>query len=210
MCIRCNADIVNVTRVVYLKGFDMVWYHMDGIANTILLDKAKGKLQVIYSSGKGNNLELYKADVTTRYFNQTPRGLFYFNPSINPQEETTLVNTVLYKNCRYTLCTQKKARVAHKLQLIIGCPYTRISIKYIHNNSITHCTFTITYIKATADIFVTDVVSIKGKMARYKTNPVEVHYTNVPRYIIGWYKEIILTADIMFIKKLSFFMTIIR
>ena len=72
MRIRYNSSIMTVTQVVYLKLFDMVWNHMNDIANIIFLAKAKDKFQVTCSSDKGNRFELHKPDDTTRYFNQTP------------------------------------------------------------------------------------------------------------------------------------------
>ena len=69
----------------------------------------------------------------------------------------------------------KKAKVDRKIQQIIGWPSIRRFIKYIQNNNIPNLTFTLTDIKATYDIFVPDVGSIKGKTDVLKTKTVEVH-----------------------------------
>ena len=94
MHIQCNSGILIITQVGYFKGFVMVWYHPYGIANIIYIVNAKEKLRITCNSGNLNRSEIYKPDGTTSYFNQTPRGLYYLDTAIIPQEETYLFNMV--------------------------------------------------------------------------------------------------------------------
>lgn len=40
---HCNAGTTSVTKKGDLKGYGTIWYHLDGIANIISLNKVKKK-----------------------------------------------------------------------------------------------------------------------------------------------------------------------
>ena len=51
---------------------------------------------------------------------------------------------------------------------------------------------------------------MKGKTTRHKTNPVARDYVKVPTEFLKLHKEIFLTADIFFVNKIPFFLTLSR
>ena len=75
-----------ITQVGELKGFGIIWYHLYGIENIILLSKAKENLWMIYNSGNINRFDLHKSYGATRYFNQTPKDMYYFDTTENTKK----------------------------------------------------------------------------------------------------------------------------
>ena len=55
-----------------------------------------------------------------------------------------------------------------------------------------------------------DIIYIKGKTTRKKTIPVTEDLIQVPKEVIKIHRDIIMTADILFVKKIPFFLTLGR
>ena len=55
-----------------------------------------------------------------------------------------------------------------------------------------------------------DIIYIKGKTTRKKKTPVTEDLIQVPKEVIKIHRDIIMTADILFVKKVPFFLTLGR
>lgn len=71
MQIRCNAGITHTNFIDDLPGYSEVWYHKNGIANTLSLANVKNKHKVTYDSSNGNQFMVHKSDGSTRIFKQS-------------------------------------------------------------------------------------------------------------------------------------------
>ena len=207
MHIHCNAGITRTNLVGDLCGYGTVWYHPDGIANILSLAEVRKRFHVTYDSSQQNEFVVHKPDGTTKRFVQSHRGLFYLDTST---EGTTLVTTVDDNKSKYTNTDYSRAELARRIQRMIGRPSTRDFLHFVDNNLIPNCPITRDDILAAEHIFGPDLGSLKGKTVRRKPRPVKVHMTNIPATIMARYRRVTLAADVMYVNKLPFFISIAR
>jgi hypothetical protein len=94
---------------------------------------------------------------------------------------------------------------------MIGRPSTKTYINIVlENNLLPNCPVTRDDIVAAEKIFGPDVGSLKGKTVRRTGEHVEHAAVTVPSEIMELYRRVTIGADIMFVNKLPFFVTISR
>jgi hypothetical protein len=203
--IHCNAGVTSTNLVGDLLGYGTVWYHPNGTANILLLNKVKSKYRVTYDSTSGNAFIVHKGDGATRTFQQSLPGLFYMDTAARGM---LLVNTVAENKAKYTNCDYAKAELARQIQKCIGRPSTRAFIKIVEQKLLPNCPVTRDDILAAEHIFGPDVGSSKGKTVHQAPERVNAGMINLPQVIMGPYRDVAIGGDIMFINKIPFFMTI--
>lgn len=208
MNIHCNAGVKVVNQIGELAGYGTVWYNPDGIANILSMSRVieKGH-KVQYDSENGNQFVVTKSDGTKRVFRASDTGLYYFDAA---PEAHAFITTVAQNKDKYTNRDYNRALLARKIQQRIGRPGTRYYINLVDNNLIPNIPITRKDIIAAEDIFGPDVGSLKGKTVRRSPISVESYDVNIPPSIMETYRNVTLAADIMFINKICFFMTISR
>jgi len=212
MRIHCNAGVASTNMVGELAGYGTVWLHPDGIANILSLSRVKEHgYRVTYDSDGGNKFIVDKPDGSTRVFKQSGRGLYYLDTN-EPIENvsTTLVNTVAENKANYTNRAYGRAVLARNIQKMVGRPTSKEFMQIVEKNLIPNCPVTREDIMNAEKIFGPDVGSLKGKTVRRRTDHVEMAATPVPSTIMSQYRDVIIGADIMFVNKLPFFVTISR
>jgi acetolactate synthase regulatory subunit len=172
--------------------------------------------RVVYNSGAANQFIVHMSDgLPPRVFQQSLRGLFYID-MLNrdgPQDGTqavALVNTVASNKSRYTNRPYSRAVLARHLQRIIGRPSTRTFLRIVDDNLLPNCPITRKDILAAEHIFGPDMGSLKGKTVRKAAAPVDLRNVDIPASLITQYREVVLAADVMFVNKIPFFVTISR
>ena len=123
---------------------------------------------------------------------------------------TTLINTVADNKSKYTNADYLKDLVARTTQKIIGRPSLQTYLQLIDEKLLMNCPVTRTDILATEDILGPEVGSLKGKTVRIGAKSVQVDLEQVPVTIMERYRRVTLGADIMFVNKIPFFVTISR
>ena len=123
---------------------------------------------------------------------------------------TTLINTVADNKSKYTNDDYLKDLVARTTQKIIGRPSLQTYLLLIDEKRLMSCLVTRTDILATEDILGPEVGSLKGKTVRIGAKSVQVDLEQVPVTIMERYRRVTLGADIMFVNKIPFFVTISR
>ena len=93
---------------------------------------------------------------------------------------------------------------------MIGRPSTRDFLHFVDNNLIPNCPITRQDILVAEHIFGPDLGSLKGKTVRRKPRPVKVHTSNIPATIMSRYRHVTLAADVMYVNKIPFFVSIAR
>ena len=212
MEIHCNAGIASTNLVGDLAGYGTVWYHPNGIANILSLSRVKEHgYRVTYDSEGGNKFTVDKLDGTSRVFNESERGLFFLDAS-DPVSTagTVMINTVANNKVGYTNRAYARAVMARNIQKMIGRPTTKEFAKIVDMNLLPNCPVTREDILIAEKIFGPDVGSLKGKTVRHSTDHVEVADVPVPSKLMSQYRNVTIGADIMFVNKLPFFVTISR
>jgi hypothetical protein len=215
MSIHCNAVVATTNLIGDLPGYGTVWYHPKGIANILSLSRVKEHgYRVTYDSDGGNSFSVHKPDGTVRTFKQSDRGLYYMDTDEVHSENSigTVLNitTVADKRSNYTNRAYLRAVNARNIQKMIERPSTREFIKIVENKLLANCPINRQDILAAEDIFGPDIGSLKGKTVRKGTTHVEMPFTSIPAALMSRYRDVIIGADIMFVNKLPFMVTISR
>jgi hypothetical protein len=192
-----------------LKGYGVVWYHPSGIANILSLSRMREHGHCIANNSLDNQFVVTKSDGASRIFKQSVRGLFYVDTS-DTGGDFTMVNTVDDNKSSFTNCDYSHAVLACKIQKMIGQPSTAAYLKIVKQNLLPNCPITARDILAAERIFGPDVGSLKGKTVRRAADHVEISTVDIPSCLIRQYRNIVLTADIMFVNKIPFLVTISR
>ena len=218
MTIHCNAGAATTDLVGELSGYGTVWYHPDGIANILSLARVKEQgYRVTYDSDGGNRFMIHKSDGSVRTFEESTRGLYYLDvagqdPSYeqDPNQGMTLVNTVAANRANYTNRAYDRAVLARKIQKTIGRPSTAEYIQIVEKNLLPNCPITREDIVAAEKIFGPDVGILKGKTVRRGTEHVEIAEVTIPSEVMSEHRDVVIGADIMYINKIPFFVTMSR
>ena len=208
--IHCNAGVASTSMVGDLPGYGTVWYHPKGIANILSLSRVKARgYRVTYDSWEGNEFVVHKTDGTARVFKESKRGLYYMDTN-ESSAAVTLIETVANNRSSYTNRDYSRAVLARQIQKIIGRPSTRTFLKIIENNLLPNCPVTRKDVVAAENIFGPDLGSLKGKTVRRSAERVEAYTVDIPASLMSQYRQVTLAADIMFVNKIAFFVTISR
>jgi hypothetical protein len=121
-----------------------------------------------------------------------------------------MINTVAENKANYTNRAYARAVLARNIQKRIGRPTSKEFAKILKLNLIPDCPVTRDDIMIAEKIFGPDIGSLKGKTVHQNTEHVEVAHTPVPSPIMSQYHDVIIGADIMFVNKIPFFVTILR
>jgi hypothetical protein len=220
MDIHCNAGVATTNLVGELAGYGTVWYHPSGIANILSLSRMKEHgHRVTYDSHGGNRFIVHKNDGTARVFKESDRGLYYMDTTEKEDDSpgmtessgsTVMVNTVADNRTSYTNRAYSRATLARSIQKMIGRPSTKTYINIVENNLLPNCPVTRDDIIAAEKIFGPDVGSLKGKTVRRTGEHVKHAAVAVPSELMALYRKVTIGADIMFVNKLPFFVTISR
>ena len=220
MTIHCNAGVTTTDLIGELSGYGTVWYHPDGIANILSLARVKEQgYHVTYDSEDGNRFTIHKSNGSVRIFKESTRGLYYLDvaepfditqESVQNERETTLINTVAANRSNYTNRAYDRAVLARKIQKMIGRPSTAEYIQIVENHLLPNCPVTRADIVAAEKIFGPDVGILKGKTVRKGTEHVEIAEVTIPSEIMSEYRDVVVGADVMYINKIPFFVTMSR
>jgi hypothetical protein len=121
-----------------------------------------------------------------------------------------LVNTVGENKSKYTNADYLRASLARKLQMTIGRPSTSDFINIVEKNLLPNCPISRRDIMIAEDIFGPDVGSLKGKTMRSMPNKVRPGLVDIPANLLSQYCDVTICADIMFVNKIPFLVTISR
>jgi hypothetical protein len=226
MTISCNAGKVVTNQVGELSGYGTVWYQPTGIANILSLARVREKgFKVLYNDQE-NQFQITKLDGTTHIFQQSPRGLYFLdtqdlhhgNTLLNVSEETTatnlegvaLINIVDDNKAKFSQRDYLNAVEARKIMHMIGRPSLQQFLHILDRNQLPNCPVTRRDALNAEAIFGTDVGSLKGKTVHRSSVPVQPILNDLPAETMAAYKDVVLCADIMYVNKIPFFVTISR
>ena len=129
--IHCNAGTAKTVLIGDLPGYGTVWYHEKGIANILLLSKAKEKYKVTFDSSDDNSFIVHKPDGEIRVFKESEKGLYYMDAADKVESDENaqksengniLINTVADNKSKYSHDDYLRAQLARSIQQTIGRP----------------------------------------------------------------------------------------
>jgi len=161
LTLYCNAGKAIITKKGDLKGYGMVWFYPDGIANTLSLGNVKKKHRMTYNSSCDKGFLVFKADGTARAFRPSKKVLFFSD--VKNEVAHAFINTLEYNKTKYTIEEYSDAVHACSLQKIIGRPSTQDYIRYVQRNMIPNCPVNKADILHAEDIFGANIGSLQGK-----------------------------------------------
>ena len=123
---------------------------------------------------------------------------------------SNLVSGLILKIRSGLLVDYSRALLARNIQRTIGRPTTKSFLRYVDKNLLPNCPVTREDILAAEHIFGPDIGSLKGKTTRRKPDPVRVNITSLPDTVMSRYRDVELTADVMKINKIPFFVSVSR
>ena len=132
------------------------------------------------------------------------------NDTTDVTDGTLLINTVATNHANYMNRAYDRAVLARIIQKMIGRPSTAEYIQIVEKNLLTNCPVTREDIAAAEKNFGTEVGILKGKTVRRGAEHVEVAEVTIPSEIMSEYRDVIIGADVMYINKLPFFVTMSR
>jgi hypothetical protein len=78
----------------------------------------------------------------------------------------------------------------------------------IRSNQIKDCPVTVEHVDTALKIWGKNVMVLKGKTTRTKPDPVARDFVKVPMELLKLHKEVYITADLFFVNKIPFFLTL--
>jgi len=210
-------------------GVGDVWFDKSGIANILSLAKMKKLFHIQYDNWKEDAFLVHKPDGAINKFVESHKGLHYLDleerfkkkmQSKPPTDKETegcneeavaLITTVADNKSKFSVTDYDRAEKARRLQRILFRPSTREYGTIINDKKLPNCTVQVQDIKNAEYIWGPDLGSLKGKTTWTQGGHVTAAApASIPPMIHEQYRDITLCADIMFVNKIPFFVTISR
>jgi hypothetical protein len=131
--------------------------------------------------------------------------LHYFDPR---DSEFIFVNTVSKNKAGFMKRQIKEAEVAQSLYSKLNYSSWKDFKWIIRSNQIKDCPATVNYFDTALKIWGKNVTALKGKTTWTKPDPVSRDFVKVPVELLKLHKEVYITANIFFVNKIPFFLTL--
>ena len=194
-----------------LPGFGPVYFNPNRIANILSLAvvEARGR-RMTYDSWLGGRFKVHNPDSGKIIdFCQLPSGLYAHDTEAEKMPDAhTFVETVEENKKVFTARQFIKAKAARELYGMVGVPSAADFITAVRNKMIPNTKVTVDDIKTAEAIFGKDLGAIKGKTTRSRPAPVVTDQMMLPPDLMENHKTITLAADIFFVNKIPFFITV--
>ena len=143
-----------------------------------------------------------KVSNKTFHFTQKSGGKLY---TYTPKTEATHIITIKEIRKQFMPRQNKNTNRAKKVLALLNYPSIQDFKTIIKTNALKNNPVLLEDIDIMEKIYRKDILSIKGKTTRKKTESPEVMYIPVPENILNVHKNVILCAEIMYVNGLTFF-----
>ena len=195
-----------ITKQGTLPGHGIVWYHPQISVNILSMAKLKQQYRITYDSGNENAFIVREHDsMQLKYiFQESYDGLYYHDTSSTQQIYITTVTEYIQK---YSQSDVKRADGVRTLQKVIGYPTAKQLSYLLNHHLIPNTPYTSQDVRRAEQIYGTDLGNLKGKTTRRNPPTVGQVTQQCPNTIIEQYGNITLSADIMHVNGIPFFVT---
>ena len=189
-----------------LPGHGTVWYHPQVSINILSMAKLKQQYHITYDSGKDNAFIVREHDnMQTKYiFHESDDGLYYHEVNSTQQ---IYITTVTENKQKYSQNDVKRADGVRALQKVIGHPTTKQLSYLLDHHLIPNSPFTSHDVRRAEQIYSPELGNLKGKTTRRNPPTVDQIMQQCPDTIIEQYGNIMLSADVMHVNGIPFFVT---
>ena len=217
MRIHCNAGSRLTNYAGDLPGYGTVWYDPKAITNISSLHRVRDRYHISYDSA-------YQQFIVTKpcgkefIFKESEGGLHYLDTTCPEQgqghehgeQHVFTVNTVKDNRRNFTNNDYLRVVRARELQVTVGRPSDKDSIRILKESSLPNCPVTPRDVVFANKLFGPDVGALKGKTTRrgpsIVDSPVSVDITHILKY----YVEVTLCVDLMYVNKEPLLVTLSR
>ena len=207
--VHCNARTITLTRKGTLGDFpEPVWYNPKGIANFLSLHSVRAHYRITMDTAEDDHIHVHHHNGSTTTFRPSSNGIYHYHMTSN-NHILSLVNTVEARKEGFSPSDVRRAAKARRLQKIMMSPSTRqLGDSIIHH--LQNCEVTKTDIANAEHIYGPNLSALKGKTVRRPVPIGRQHTEPVPKHILDAHGSYDLTADIMFVNKIPFLVTLSR
>ena len=218
--LNCNAGYKLTNQKGFCLGFEF-WVSPGGIANLLLapeLEQSGHKIK--YQTG--GNLEVWTTDGRIITFEKSTgvcRGMHYIDMSqphkhirkVTSEDSFAFVQTVRGNFEGFTAEQVKLAQCARDGAAMMAHP-SADNMKHLvsSTNAVENLPFGLKDLANSDLLFGRDRGAIRGKTVRRKPEKVRPMLVNIPQQLYEKLKDVELTADVMFVNGLPFFVTLSR
>jgi len=212
MRLRSNGGTMVVTRKATISGYHkQVWFSKRAITNIMALSNMIQQYRVTYDSDE--QMFVVHRETTGKpdmHFRMHPSGLHYYDPRDEAVDELAFLDTVSENKEGFTKRQIARAETARALYATLCHPSLKDFKWVIRSNQIKDCPVTVQDVDVATKIWGKNIAALKGKTTRSKPAPVAKDFVKVPTELYKLHKEVFLTADIFFVNKIPFFLTLSR
>ena len=213
---NCNAGTKLTNRMGYWGGIKF-WISPDGIANLLSIPKLQEAGFKIQFTDKWRMLTPNNKLIT---FAQDDAGVCKGMPYINldriddfceeVEDAPTFIESVRKNYEGFTAEQVKRAREARDALAMMAHPRGDRLAHMVSSNVIENCKVRSSDLANATVIYGPDRGAIRGKTVRRKPEKVRPEYSRIPLQLFERLKDVTLSADIMFVNGLPFFVTLSR
>jgi len=219
--LKSNGGNLKTRKKAKMRGYDPhVWFSKSAITNIMALANVIKQYRVTYDSNELMFVVHREAHVKPNmHFRMHESGLHYYDPrkTANSQisckyagEQVAFVETVAENKSGLTQRQIKGAERAKLLYNTLAYPSWKDFQWVVRSNMIKDCPVTLEDTNVAFKIWGKDIAALKGKTTRKKPNPVAKDFVKVPKELMKLHKNVFLTADIFFVNKIPFFLSLSR
>jgi hypothetical protein len=200
-----------VSQKAMIPGYKKeVWFSTRALTNIIALSNLIQQYRVTYDSVNLMFVVHRGPEKPNMEFRMHKSGLHYYDPRSQKNEQLAFVSTVAENMLGFTKRQIKGAEVVRTLYSTLGRPSMKDFKWIIRSHQIKDSPVTVQDVEVATSIWGKNIPALKGKTTRSKSTPVAKDYVKVPKELLKLHQEVFLTADIFFVNKIPFFLTLSR
>jgi hypothetical protein len=124
------------------------------------------------------------------------------------QDKVAMITTVEGNSVKHPQHDYSQRKLTRKIQQIIRGPSAKTFLSIIDNNLLQNSLVSRADVIAAERIFGPYVGFLKGKTVSKRPSVVRIDLAIIPISIVSKYQQVMVSADIMFVNKIPFFVTI--
>jgi hypothetical protein len=209
MQLKTNAGTMLVRHKATIPGYKKkVWFSTRAITNIVALSNLIQQYCITYDSNDLMFVVHREPDKPNMEFKMHESGLHYYDPHTRKNEKILFINTVTENKTSFSKQQIKAAKVAQTLYRTLDRPSMKDFKWIIQSHQIKDNPVTVQDVEVAISIWGKNISALKGKTTRKKSIPVARDYVKVPTEFLKLHKEVFLTADIFFLNRIPFFLTL--
>jgi hypothetical protein len=212
MLLQSNGGTMPIRYKASIKGYHRrVWFDKNAITNIICQKHLKKQYRITYDSALCDAVIVHRSNVNlpNMEFKMDESGLHFYNP-FKDTKGMTFIQTVKENRKDFTTRQNTRADEAEALYPKLAGP-TPAQLKWmLSSGQIIECPLTQEDVSNALAIHGKNSGNLQGKTTRQKTTHVEGNPMRVPPEFLKLHKFVYLTADIFFVHKQVFFITLSR